>query len=80
MFLLVPAYPGSPRPQAVKWLCVCVCYLFIHFNKFIQCNVLLGTLTTIALLNWRYRLTQVDLYKGCKTGGDSDNLYRVGQF
>jgi len=21
---LVPAYPGSPEPKAVKWLCVCV--------------------------------------------------------
>jgi len=25
MFLLVPAYPGSPGQRAVKWLCVCVC-------------------------------------------------------
>ena len=25
MFLLVPAYPGSPRQKAVKLLCVCVC-------------------------------------------------------
>jgi len=25
MFLLVPAYPGSPRQMAVKQLCVCVC-------------------------------------------------------
>ena len=25
MFLLVPAYPGSPRQKAVKRLCVCVC-------------------------------------------------------
>ena len=25
MFLLVPAYLGSPRPRAVKQLCVCVC-------------------------------------------------------
>jgi len=24
VFLLVPAYPGSPRPKAVKWLRVCV--------------------------------------------------------
>jgi len=24
MFLLVPAYPGSPGQQAVKQLCVCV--------------------------------------------------------
>jgi len=29
MFLLVPAYPGSPGQKAVKWLCVslCVCLL-----------------------------------------------------
>jgi len=26
-FLLVPAYPGSPGPTAVKQLCVCVCVL-----------------------------------------------------
>ena len=25
MFLLVPAYPGSPGQKAIKWLCVCVC-------------------------------------------------------
>ena len=25
MFLLVPAYPGSPGQKAVKRLCVCVC-------------------------------------------------------
>ena len=25
MFLLVPAYPGSPGQKAVKQLCVCVC-------------------------------------------------------
>jgi len=25
VFLLVPAYPGCPRPKAVKRLCVCVC-------------------------------------------------------
>jgi len=24
MFLLVPAYPGSPRQKAIKWLCVCI--------------------------------------------------------
>jgi len=24
LFLLVPAYPGSPGPKAVKQLCVCV--------------------------------------------------------
>ena len=25
VFLLVLAYPGSPGPKAIKWLCVCVC-------------------------------------------------------
>jgi len=25
MFLLVPAYPGSPGQKAVKRLCLCVC-------------------------------------------------------
>jgi len=25
VFLLVPAYPGSPGQKAVKWLFVCVC-------------------------------------------------------
>jgi len=31
MFLLVPAYPGSPGQKAVKRLCVCVCVL-IYFH------------------------------------------------
>jgi len=25
VFFLVPAYPGCPKPKAVKRLCVCVC-------------------------------------------------------
>jgi len=29
VFLLVPAYPGSPGPTAVKRLCVCVCILYL---------------------------------------------------
>jgi len=35
MFLLVPAYPGSPRSKAVKWLCVCVLLMMlfvVHFQ------------------------------------------------
>jgi len=28
MFLLVPAYPGSPGQRAVKCGCVCVCVVF----------------------------------------------------
>ena len=30
MFILVPAYPGSPGQKAVKWLCVCLCVLLCH--------------------------------------------------
>jgi len=28
MFLLVQAYPGSPGPKAIKWLCVCCALLY----------------------------------------------------
>jgi len=36
MFLLVPPYPGSPGPKAIKRLCVCVCvcthvYIVLYF-------------------------------------------------
>ena len=31
VFLLVLAYPGSPGPKAIKWLCVCVC-VGLHFT------------------------------------------------
>jgi len=37
MFLLVPAYPGSPGQKAVKRLCVCVCstvIIFLHYYEF----------------------------------------------
>ena len=30
MFLLVPAYPGSHGPKAVKQLCVCVFFQLIY--------------------------------------------------
>jgi len=33
MFLLVPAYPGSPGQKAVKRLCVCVCVSIVSANK-----------------------------------------------
>ena len=33
MFLLVPAYPGSPGQKAVKWLCVCV-YIYVQTTSF----------------------------------------------
>jgi len=32
-FLLVPAYPGSPGPMAIKRLCVCVCVcVYYYYN------------------------------------------------
>jgi len=33
MFLLVPAYPGSPGQKAVKRLCVCVCVQYSYINN-----------------------------------------------
>jgi len=33
MFLLVPAYLGSPGQKAVKRLCVCVCVIYILTYK-----------------------------------------------
>ena len=45
VFFLVPAYPGSPGPKAVKWLCVCV--LQVKWSKqdisvapYTECNSL----------------------------------------
>jgi len=32
MFLLVPAYLGSPGQKAVKRLCVCVCVITQHYE------------------------------------------------
>ena len=34
MFLLVPAYPGSPRQRAIKRLCVCVIAVIIILQAF----------------------------------------------
>ena len=33
MFLLVPAYPGSPGQKAVKRLCVCVCVCVVAVEQ-----------------------------------------------
>ena len=33
MFLLVPAYPGSPGQKAVKRLCVCMCRIGIWLDS-----------------------------------------------
>ena len=38
MFLLVPAYPGSPGQKAVKWLCVYVCVLQRTVGPSQQCR------------------------------------------
>ena len=32
VFLLVPAYPGCPRPKAIKRLCVCVVVVQFQLN------------------------------------------------
>ena len=37
MFLLVPAYPGSPGQKAVKRLCVCVCVTCFLLSAFSDC-------------------------------------------
>ena len=37
MFLLVPAYPGSPGQKAVKRLCVCVCVWVLYDRNCKQC-------------------------------------------
>jgi len=34
MFLLIPAYPGSPGPTAVKRLCVCACVCVLYHGIF----------------------------------------------
>ena len=42
MFLVVPAYPGSPGQKAVKRLCVCV-FICTHFWQLLHCIELLPT-------------------------------------
>ena len=39
MFLLVPAYPGSPGQKSVKRLCVCV--LLVFYSR-LQCLFAVG--------------------------------------
>ena len=41
MFLLVPAYPGSPGQKAVIRLCVCVCVCVMHhlLSRCCLCNI-----------------------------------------
>ena len=33
MFLLVPAHPGSPGERAIKWSCVCVCFVAVFGQR-----------------------------------------------
>jgi len=44
VFLLVPAYPGSPGPTAVKRLCVCVFHLFevLELYQVVEMTVMLS--------------------------------------
>jgi len=46
MFLLVPAYLGSPGQPAVKRLCVCVLYLAevgVKHVDVVKCSAVCGT-------------------------------------
>ena len=38
MFLLVPAYLGSPGQKAVKRLCVCVCVCKVRAHVVLTCT------------------------------------------
>ena len=64
MFLLVPAYPGCPGSKAIKRS-----LLWLDGSQ----QGLVGGKTlhkqNPPVLNWRCRLTQVDLYNGRKIGG-----------
>jgi len=53
MFLLVPAYPGSPGQKTVKWLCVCVCAYYISTAQLTKscCSRRLTDLTLVLFLN-----------------------------
>jgi len=57
MFLLVPAYPGSPGQKAVQRLCVCV---LRHGSKFSQqCILKIHTKTSAADTQITNRLSVV---------------------
>jgi len=51
---LVPAYPGCPGKEAVKWLCVCVCFSKIEW---LICFYLSGTGSLVCMY--------VDRQNGC---------------
>ena len=44
MFLLVPAYPGSPGQKAIKRLCVCV--LLLKNGDFLNTDISQGSVAT----------------------------------
>ena len=48
MFLLVPAYPGSPGQKAVKRLCVCVCGMSANEQVSVQPSTLAVNVTLLA--------------------------------
>ena len=50
MFLLVPAYPGSPGQKAIKQLCVCVCVCYALAN----CVICITAVERLSLLNWQF--------------------------
>ena len=51
---LVLTHPGSPGQRAVKCACVCVCRSVEPLHQ-----------QNPQVLNWRCRLTQIDVYNGC---------------
>ena len=55
MFLLVPAYPGSPGQKAIKRLCVCVC-VCVCVRACVRACV--ATLTS----QWNLEMTEADFY------------------
>ena len=46
MFLLVPAYPGSPGHRAINQLCVCVC---LSYDQKLSCCIV-GTQFTLSMM------------------------------
>jgi len=66
MFLLVPAYLGSPGQKAVKRLCVCVCfelpqflYVYHKFAAVVQSFLSAGTINIkVTCINNIYIINQ----------------------